>query len=320
MIYPLKFKPILKEKVWGGNKLKTVLNKPSVSDKTGESWEISAVKGSVSIVNNGELSGKSLVEVCDLEKEKLVGQSIYKKFGKQFPLLIKFIDASADLSVQVHPGDEIATKRYGQLGKTEMWYILESDKGAELISGVRKQTNQQEYLQKLAENKITDILNYETANKGDSFFIPAGRIHAIGAGILLAEIQQSSDITYRIHDWDRPGIDGQLRQLHTEQAKAAIDFTLYPNYKTSYKKTLNKTKRVESCAFFTVNFLMFDKPINKDYSDLDSFVIYMCVEGGLLISCKTGDYKLTKGETILLPAAINNYQLIGKASILEIYI
>jgi len=320
MVYPLKFSPIFKEKIWGGNKLNTFLNKEICSSKTGESWEISSVKGNISVVSEGHMSGMNLKEICGQYKEDLVGRKIFSEFGTSFPLLIKFIDASDDLSVQVHPDNKTAMKRYGENGKTEMWYVVQADEGSKLISGIGKKTSIIEYEKKLKDNKITDLLNYENVSDGNAFFIPAGRIHAIGAGILLAEIQQTSDVTYRIHDWNRPGIDGKLRELHNEQALDVIDFKKYENYRSSYDKTMNSSSQVSSCEFFTVNFRSFDRQFDVNYSSLDSFVIYMCIEGTLLINCVTGSYTLSKGETILLPASIKKYSIEGVASILEIYI
>ena len=224
MLYPLKFRPIFKEKIWGGSKLRNQLFKNTSSDKTGESWEISGVEGNISVVDNGFLQGKSLNDIISEYKESLLGKKIYNKFGTEFPLLIKFIDADDDLSIQVHPDDNTAKKRHKSFGKTEMWYVIDADKNAELITGVCKNTNKGEYSELLLNKQLKTILNFEKVKKGDVFFIPAGRIHAICKGILLAEIQQTSDITYRIYDWDRKDDTGNERELHTESAIDVIDF------------------------------------------------------------------------------------------------
>ena len=323
MLYPLKFKSIYKEKVWGGNKLKTILNKKDItSNKTGESWEISACENDISLINNGELAGKSLTQIVETEKSKLVGEKIYSKYGNKFPLLIKFIDANDDLSVQVHPNDNIAQKNHNLNGKTEMWYIVEADKNSKIIAGLNRDSSKKEYFNLLGKKEIKNILNFETGKAGDVFFIPSGRIHAICKGVLLAEIQQTSDLTYRIYDWDRAGTDGKPRELHTKLAAEAIDYKKKERYKTDYFAKINKSCNLNVCEYFTVNLLEFDKIIQKDYSGLDSFVIYMCVEGQFDIDYGNGTVNVKKGETVLIPAELKNIKLITykKAKLLEIYI
>jgi len=323
-LYPLKFTPIYKDKIWGGSKIKSVLNKDyGQLPNCGESWELSGVEGNVSVVTNGYLAGNDLNELMEVYMGDLVGEDIYEHFGNEFPLLIKFIDANDDLSIQVHPGDEMAAERHNSYGKTEMWYVIQADKGSKLQSGFNQQVDQEIYLEKLEKVELTDILNFEEVTSGDVFFIPAGRVHAIGKGILLAEIQQTSDITYRIYDYDRRDDKGNTRELHTDQALDAIDYTVFPEYKTKYEPKINESVELASCKYFTTNVLELDEIIEKYYSQLDSFVIYICIEGELHVETESGNEKIKLGETILLPAAIENVKLnpvSGKAKLLEVYI
>jgi mannose-6-phosphate isomerase len=323
LLYPLKFTPIILDKMWGGSKLKNILHKPTQSDKAGESWEISGVDGHISQVSNGFLAGNNLEELLEVYMGDLVGDPIFEKFGIEFPLLIKFIDASDILSIQVHPDDTLAKKRHNSFGKTEMWYILQADQNAELMVGFNRKVDKEIYLKQLNEKKLTSILNSEIAGPGDVFFLPAGRVHAIGAGILLAEIQQTSDITYRIYDFDRRDTNGKLRELHTEQAIDAIDYNHYENYKTAYYSIPDHPAPVIACEFFTTNKLELTKSYVRDVSWLDCFVIYMCLEGICIISTiGNEDVQIQMGETVLLPASMDSFILKpdGKASLLEVYI
>ncbi|WP_321306378.1 type I phosphomannose isomerase catalytic subunit [Marinifilum fragile] len=323
-LYPLKFQPILKDKIWGGNKLKTVLNKDFAPlPNAGESWEISGVEGDISVVSNGNLAGNNLEELIEIYMGDLVGDKVYDQFGMEFPLLIKFIDANDVLSIQVHPDDELSKERHNAFGKTEMWYVIEADKGSELIVGFNQEVDKAKYVAKLEEGKLEEILNNEPVKKGSCFFIPAGRVHAIGKGILLAEIQQTSDVTYRMYDWNRTDYLGNPRELHTELAVDAIDYSFEKKYRTDYETEINKTTELVRCPYFTTNTLEFDKQIEKDYSQLDSFVIYMCLDGNFTIESEDGiTTEVTKGETILIPAALENVILFpkGKTEILEVYI
>lgn len=323
-LYPLKFKPILKDKIWGGNRLKNLLNKKKASDKCGESWEIADVGKDISVVSNGFLAGNNLHELTEIYMGDLVGDKIFDAFGNQFPLLIKFIDATDKLSIQVHPDDKMAQELHNCPGKTEMWYIIDHEPNAKLIVGFNKKINKDIYLNHLNNNTLADILNYEKVENGNVFFLPAGRIHAIGAGILLAEIQQSSDITYRIFDWNRKDEKGNPRDLHTDMALKAIDFTHYDNYKTDYRTILNKTVNMVNCPYFFTNILQFDKPVEKDYNLIDSFVIYMAIEGKFFIKPDNGSEQteVNKGESILLPASVKNLTLEpeGEAKFIEVYI
>ncbi len=322
-LYPLKFKTILKDKIWGGDKLKTVLNKDfSPLPNAGESWEISGVEGDISVVSNGFLAGNNLEELIEIYMGDLVGDKVYENFGVEFPLLIKFIDANDVLSIQVHPDDEMSKERHNAYGKTEMWYVIEADKGSELIVGFNQEIQKEQYLAKLKEGKLEDILNSTPVKEGSCFFIPAGRVHAIGKGILLAEIQQTSDVTYRMYDFNRTDDAGNPRELHTELAVDAIDYSFEKKYETTYKTELNETKELVRCQYFTTNILEFDKTIDKDYYNLDSFVIYMCLEGDLDLVYGEETLSVAKGESILIPATIKNIKLSpkSKTKILEVFI
>lgn len=304
-LYPLKFKTLFKDKIWGGNKIKDILNKDySPLPNCGETWEISGVEKNISVVKNGFLKDNELHELIEIYMGDLVGDKIYEKFGLQFPLLIKFIDANDYLSVQVHPGDKLAKKRHNTNGKTEMWYVIQADEGAELISGFNTKMDENTYLQHLHNKTLKDILNVEKVHAGDVFYIPAGRVHAIGPGILLAEIQQTSDTTYRIYDWDRKDGQGKSRELHTEQALKAIDFAYHKDYRTKYKEVYNAATNIIDCPYFDTNQLYFNKKIEREYIGVDSFVIYICLEGAAEIDYHWGKEQISKGEAILLPAVI----------------
>jgi mannose-6-phosphate isomerase len=322
-LYPIKFKPIYKNTIWGGTRLKTKLNKSGSSNTCGESWEIADVHEDISVVSNGFLAGNNLKELIEVYMGDLLGDKVYDKFGVQFPLLIKFIDANDVLSIQVHPDDKLAKERHSSFGKTEMWYIIESEHDSELICGFNQALDRDIYLEHLQEGTLNKIMNFEKVKSGDVLFIPAGRVHAIGSGILLAEIQQSSDITYRIYDWNRIDKNGNSRELHTDLALDSIDYRYYNNYKTPYEKALNKTTNVIDCPYFFTNVLKFDKAIEKDYNLIDSFVIYLCVGGKFRILPEKGEaVEVNLGETVLLPAVIKNLTLRpeGQAKLIEVYI
>lgn len=304
-LYPLKFNPVFSYRIWGGNKLRTVLNKEYDHYCIGESWEISDVENNETLVSEGELKGKSLKELIKKFKGELVGNSVYETFGSDFPLLIKFIDAKTPLSIQVHPSNELAKARHNSFGKNEMWYVMEAEKDSELIIGFNQETDKKSYQEHLNNSTVTEILNIEKVNQGDTFYIPTGRVHAIGAGVLLAEIQQTSDITYRIYDYDRVDkATGEKRELHTDLALNAIDFNLYENYKTDYTTTINTTNKLVHSLYFKTNFIHVNEKLSRDITNIDSFVIYICVEGDMVINCNNQIISLTKGETILVPASI----------------
>jgi mannose-6-phosphate isomerase len=320
--YPITFNPILKERIWGGEKLTTVFKKGSKKTEIGESWELSDVEGDISIVSNGALKGKSLKELIQTYKGALVGEKNYATFGDSFPILIKYIDAKTPLSIQVHPNNELAKKRHNSFGKNELWYIMEADNDAELIVGFNQEVSPNEYLKKLNEGTILEVLNSEKISKGDTFYIPTGRVHAIGAGVLLAEIQQTSDVTYRIYDYKRvDATTGKERELHTDLALDAIDYQLHDSYKTSYTIKENESSKLVYSPYFKTNIIQLNGSLNKDYSNIDSFVIFMCVEGNAEIICNNLSYQLRYGQTILLPATINDVALIAdSAKLLEIFL
>lgn len=322
-LYPLKFEPILKETIWGGTSLVNRYNKKADPEKTyGESWEISAVQDNLSVVSNGFLAGNNIEDLIEVYMGDITGDSVFEKFGNEFPLLIKLIEAKKDLSIQVHPGNELAKKRHKAYGKTEMWYILESGKDARIYSGFSKAVSREEYIRALEEGRLPELLNADKPSPGDIFFTPAGRIHAIGAGNLLVEIQQTSDITYRIFDWNRKGPDGKPRELHTDLALDAINFNAAGSNKSAAKPQLNLTENLVSCEFFTTNIIRFNELIRKDYSFVDSFVIYICTEGEFLIRWNGNPEAVKKGESILLPAMIDEVTLepLPETTLLEIFI
>lgn len=321
-MYPLKFNPILKERLWGGTKLRDVLHKPIETDITGESWELSTVKGDVSVVSNGDLAGTSLQDLINTETNDLLGKSVAERFGKEFPILIKFIDAKQDLSIQLHPNDELAKKRHNSFGKTEMWYVMDADQDAELIVGFNKNVAKEEYAASIENDTLLDLLNYEKVKEGDTFFINTGKIHAIGAGVLLAEIQQTSDVTYRVFDFNRKDKNGNLRELHTEQALDAIDYTKKDDFKVDYNTHDNTVNTMVDCPYFKTNFIELTQNLQQDISSRDSFTIYMCVGGSATIKNEFGEASIAKGETILVPALSKSLTLEsnGGAKLLEVTI
>ena len=300
--YPLKFQPILKERLWGGTKLKDVLGKPIENDITGESWELSTVSGDISVVSNGELSGKSLQELIEEFPEQVLGKSVFERFGTDFPILIKFIDAKKDLSIQLHPNDDLAKERHNSFGKTEMWYVMDADNDAELIVGFNKDVSKEEYANSLENDTLLELLNYEKVNEGDTFFINTGKIHAIGAGVLLAEIQQTSDITYRVFDFNRKDKNGNLRELHTDLALDAIDYSKKDDFKVNYSNIKNKANDMVNCPYFKTNFLDLSQDLIQDIEQRDSFTIYMCVGGSATIMNDFGSVDIEKGQTTLVAA------------------
>ncbi len=311
-LYPLKFNNIFKTLVWGGDKIVPFKGIESEQRNIGESWELSGVKGSVSVVADGPLAGRALDELVNQYKGRLVGEKVYVENGDEFPLLIKFIDAKSDLSIQVHPDDELAGTRHdGSKGKTEMWYVVSADEGAHLMSGLNKKISPEEYASKVADNTITDVLCDYKVKGGDVFFLPAGRIHSIGAGCFIAEIQQTSDVTYRIYDFGRVGFDGKPRELHTELAKDAIDYKVYDEYRTDYELKRNEESKLVGCRYFNTSLYELDKPVSKVMAGFDSFMIVICVEGsGRLQDDKGNDIGIRQGETVLLPADTGSFTLI----------
>ncbi len=322
-LYPIRFKPIYKELIWGGEKLREEYGKSDAPKMTGESWEISMVKDNISVVSNGFLRGNTLEEIIEVYMGDLVGDRIFDVHGTLFPVLIKFIHSNDNLSIQVHPDDTYAMEHHGENGKTEMWYILEAEKDSKLIVGFNRDTDREGFLKSLKEGTLVDLMNFEPVKKGDVLFMPTGRIHALGPGIVLAEIQQTSDMTYRIYDWGRTGTDGKPRELHIDHAVNVMDYTRQKEYKTPYTPILNRSVRLAGCPYFTTQYMEFDQPVDKDYNLIDSFVIYMCMEGTVHVHYPGGKPEvLKKGDTILIPAALKALSLIPvvKTTLLEIFI
>lgn len=317
--YPIKFEPILQEKIWGGSKLRTVLNKKAISDSTGESWEISGVQDNISVVSNGMYKGLSIVDLIENHKEQFVGMKNYRHFGNEFPLLIKYLDARTNLSVQVHPDDQMAKAEHDSKGKTEMWYIMDHEEDACVINGFKDDKVTTSSLKEITINNVEEILNTEKVSKGDSFFIPAGKVHAIGAGVLAAEIQQTSDITYRVYDWDRVDNFGKERELHMDQSMRAVkrsNTTLSNNIEFE-----SDTNVLADCTYFTSTILDVDRAMQMDYTNKDSFVIYMCVEGSFEITINNHTEMISVGETVLIPANSTNVTVDTEAAkIIEVYI
>ncbi len=322
MLYPLKFEPILKDKIWGGNKLNKLFGKPTETNKLGESWELSGYEGDESVVSNGILAGNNLAELIEVYMGDIIGDRVYDKFGLSFPLLFKLIDANDYLSIQVHPGDEVAAERHNSFGKTEMWYVVDAEPNAELIIGFNKDCTHEEYLAALAGGQVEDLLQKVPVKQGDVFFIPAGLVHAIGKGVVVAEIQQSSDVTYRIYDYKRTDDQGNERELHTEQALDVIDFSASINPKTDYQIALNTIVPLVSCEYFTTNLILFDRPLTRNYGNLDTFVAYMCLSGSFIIDIKGETTIVNQGETVLIPACINELDLIPDqlSRLLEVHV
>ncbi len=311
-LYPMKCKPICKEKVWGGKRMASLLGKNySPLPNCGESWELSGLPGESSVVSNGFLAGNELSELIEVYMGDLLGDKVFDHYGKDFPLLFKFLDTDDDLSVQVHPDDALALERHQGRGKTEMWYVIAAEEGAEMILGFREDLSPELFRKHLEENRLGAILKKEKVRAGDVFYIPAGQVHAIGKGITLCEIQQSSDITYRIYDWDRPGLDGKPRKLHIEEAMDAIQFRAFDS-RIQSRSVPDSPEEIIQSPYFTVRKLNFRKNLEMDYLFVDSFVVYTCLEGACLIGYQGGEEWIVRGETLLLPAELKSIRLSPK--------
>ena len=318
---PIKFNPLLVQTLWGGEKIIPFKHLNSDLTQVGESWEISGVKGNETVVSEGEFKGKRLNELVEELKGKLVGEANYKRFGNDFPLLIKFIDARQELSIQVHPTDELAQKRGKLRGKTEMWYIMDSDENAKLRAGMKEKITPEQYKQMVEDDTITEAIAEYKVKEGDCFFLPAGRIHSIGTGCFLAEIQQTSDVTYRIYDFKRKDKDGNYRELHTEEAAECIDYNVEPNYRTEYTPVKNEGVALVECPYFTTAVYDLNEPMTLDYSELDSFVIFIGLKGSGEITDNEGNTTtLCEGESILFPATTNEIKVTGTIKFLETYV
>ena len=316
-----KFEPLLKQTIWGGNKIVAFKHIQSDMENVGESWEVSGVPGDESVVANGECKGKTLNEVLAEMKQKLVGEENYKRFGDRFPLLIKFIDARQDLSIQVHPDDDTAHRQGKAMGKTEMWYVMDSDEDASLKVGLKKKITPEEYARMVEDDTICDALGNYKVKSGDCFFIPAGRIHAICSGSFIAEIQQTSDVTYRIFDYKRKDKNGNYRELHTKEAAEAIDYTVLDDYRTEYTPVKNEATQLVSCPLFTTAVYDLTEPMTLDYSELDSFVILIALKGeGSILTSSGNSYSFREGESILLPATTEMVKVEGNIKFLETFV
>ncbi|HRY98689.1 MAG TPA: class I mannose-6-phosphate isomerase [Bacteroidales bacterium] len=321
MLYPLKFKDIYKEKVWGGRRLSSLLGKDTspIAD-CGEAWVLSGLPGDASEVSNGYLAGNSLNELVEIYMDDLVGETAYERYGEEFPLLFKFIDAHDWLSVQVHPDDILARERGMARGKTELWYVIHAEPGAQLISGFNQALTEKVYLDHLAMGKLKDILNFTEVKKGDVFFMPPGRVHALGPGIVIAEVQQAADITYRIYDWDRPDKDGQMRELHTELAMKALDLSGLGEERLHYHTVLNQTMPLSSNDHFRCGLLHLTQSLHKDLRYADVCVVYLCLGGQATLAWEEGSEEIRAGEAVLVPAMMDSISLRphGSASFLEV--
>ncbi|MDR0296152.1 MAG: class I mannose-6-phosphate isomerase [Prevotellaceae bacterium] len=321
-LYPLKFKPIAKEIVWGGSRLARLLGKPfDAGKKIGESWELSGVQKSLSQVANGFLKGNNIEELVEIYMGELVGEKVYEQFGMEFPLLVKLIDATETLSVQVHPDDETAAQRHNAYGKTEMWYVLDAAPDAGVYVGFNQPLGAHSFYEHTVKNTLPEQLNFEQVQPGDVFFIPAGSIHAIGKGVMLVEIQQTSDITYRVYDWGREHNPATAREMHLDLAIDVLNYTAQHDYKTSYLLKKNNLVELVNCPYFITNLLEIDSTAGRPLLGRDSFVIYLCIEGALSVDCLGMKETLRKGETLLVPACIADIHLKPeeKAKVLEIY-
>jgi mannose-6-phosphate isomerase len=318
LFYPLLFEPISKERIWGGTKLKEVLNKSFDGSQIGESWELTTVENDISVVVNGVFEGLNLNQLIEKYPTELLGIKSIQYFGNNFPLLFKFIDAKEDLSIQVHPNDALAKERHNSFGKTEMWFVMQADDNARLVVGFKDKTNKKEYQEHLENKTLVAVLNEAPVKVGDAFFLETGTVHAIGAGVLIAEIQQTSDITYRLYDWDRVDANGVGRELHTDLALDAINFEP-TNTKLNYDAAKNKSVNLVECPLFNTNILQISEKYNWKKTK-ESFTVLMCTEGSFTIIMLHFKAEFKKGDTILIPAIIDSFEIIGEASLLEITI
>lgn len=322
-LYPLKFTPVFKDKIWGGQQIKTLLHQDFAPlPNCGEMWVLSGVTGNESVVSNGFLAGNTLTEMVEIYMDELLGEKVYERFGEMFPVLVKFIDTTEWLSVQVHPDDEMAQREHQEpFGKSEMWYVLNAGEKAELISGFGQETTREKFLEAIASKNVTSLLHSEKVAAGDVFYIPAGRIHAIGPEILLAEIQQTSDLTYRVYDYDRLGVDGLPRELHTNLGLDALDYSVVKEAKTAYASRPDQLVNLVDCPAFCTNRLQLRNGLRLNYAELDSFVIFICTRGAARLSWEEGYELIHAGEVILIPALFNEFDLTpeGEADFLQVH-
>ena len=324
-LYPVLFEPNLHEVIWGGNNLRPYKGLEPSDEPIGESWEVSAVPFSTNIISNGAWAGRDLISVINEHPDAILGKAVNEKYHGKFPLLVKFIDAKKDLSIQVHPNDEMAMREHGKMGKSEMWYVIKAEEGAHLYAGFKQEITPYEYKKRVEDGSITEVLADHPVKAGDVFYLPAGRVHAICGGIMLAEVQQSSDVTYRIYDYNRPGLDGKPRELHTELAAKALDYHVEKNYRTEYSETSDKAVQIIDSPYFDVRVMEINQPIHRNLLKYDSFIITMCLEGDSTIKVRsTGDEVFLKeGHSTLIPAAIADYDVIplkGSSRLLDAFV
>ena len=325
MFYPLLFEPNLHRAIWGGNKLSLYKGIGKIDDSVGESWEVSSIPTSVSVIANGEWKGQDLISIIDKYPDAILGKKVCEKYQGKLPLLVKFIDAKQDLSIQVHPNDEYAQRNHGKSGKSELWYVIKADEGSRLYTGLKHKVSKEELYRHIKNGSITEVLAAHKVKAGDVFYIPSGRIHSICGGIMLAEVQQSSDITYRLFDYNRKGLDGKPRELHIDMALEAIDYKVEDDYRTLYKDCNNKAVQVVKTPYFSIRVMELTKSFHRNLLKYDSFVISLCIEGDCMIHVRsTGeDYILREGNSTLIPAIIADYDvkpLHGKCRVLDTYI
>lgn len=326
MLYPLKFKPRVKERIWGGSailkKKGKAVSRLAKDRLYGESWDLSSVKGDVSVVANGMLKGNNLVELIEVYMGDLVGELNFERFGLEFPLLVKYLDCNDRLSVQVHPDDALAEERHNSYGKTEAWYVVDCKPGASIYIGFKnREITREEYIAAVSESRLEELLNKVEVKPGDIFFIPAGTVHALGAGIEVVEVQQTSDITYRIYDWDRVDAEGKSRELHTALAVDAIDFEAdAEELHKRYTLPAGGEKCVIDTPYFVMSLIDVAERKVVDRSSLDSFVIYICLSGGVKLAADGVEESLNEGELVLIPAEMNEMEFIGNGRLMEVYI
>ena len=324
-LYPFLFEPNLHSVVWGGDQLRPYKGLASTDEPIGESWEVSAVPSSTSFIANGTWKGKDLISVINEHPEAILGKAVHQKYHGQLPLLVKFIDAKRDLSIQVHPNDEMAQREHGKMGKSEMWYIIRADKGAHLYAGFKQEITPDEYQKRIEDGSITEVLADHQVKAGDVFYLPAGRVHAICGGIMLAEVQQSSDVTYRIYDYNRPGLDGKPRELHTALAAQALDYHVERNYLTDYRAAKDQAIQIVDTPYFDVRIMELTGQFHRNLTKYDSFIISMCLEGAcrIVIRHSGAEILLRQGYSTLIPAAIADYDVIpltGRTRLLDAFI
>ena len=326
MLYPLKFKPRIKERIWGGSailqKRKSACARLPKDKLYGESWDLSSVKGDVSVATNGFLKGNNLEELIEVYMGDLVGEGNFERYGTLFPLLIKYLDCNDRLSVQVHPDDELAEERHSSYGKTEAWYVADCKPGAAIYLGFKDlNITREEYISAVAESRLEELLNRVEVKPGDLFFIPAGTVHALGAGIEVVEVQQTSDITYRIYDWDRVDAEGKSRELHTALAVDAINFEADADllYKPYNLQPGCEVKAIDS-PYFTMSLIDIKGGYEEDLSELDSFVVYIALSGNMALCSETGEESLNEGELVLIPAEMSELEIKGDGRLMKIYV